>query len=71
MANDTQRKIHDLLSGAGFRVLRAGSHLVWSNGEHRIITAATASDHRAYLNIRAELRRKLRPLEESECLQRK
>lgn len=47
-----------MLKDAGYRVIRWGAHKVWENDRgDRITTAVSASDHRAWKNIRAQMRR--------------
>lgn len=60
-----------LMDEHGYNLLREGNHHVWSNGKHRIVTAKSASDHRAFLNIRAIVRKYQREDEQHEQPERK
>lgn len=54
----SRRDINAVMEGAGFRIRRdTGPHIVWERDGQVITTAKTASDYRAILNMKAEVRR--------------
>lgn len=55
--SDVQRQIDEYLENNGFKLLRRNKHLIWSDGINQITTAMSASDYRAFYNIRATVRR--------------
>ena len=57
MSGNFFREIQSYMKDEGFYILREGSHLVWSNGVHVVVTARTPSCPRALKNIKAHVRR--------------
>lgn len=53
MTSHAQRELRELMKEEGFWVLRQNGHIIWTDGELRICTAASPSCHRAVKNIRA------------------
>jgi predicted RNA binding protein YcfA (HicA-like mRNA interferase family) len=58
---DSTKKIIALAEQYGFKLIRKKTHLVFRNNKGiQLVTAASASDHRAFKNIKSIIKRLLK-----------
>lgn len=61
-----KKEVEKLMEESGFEISRYSSGgIIWTDGVSLVNTAQTPSDHRALLNIRADVRRAIRKREEA------
>lgn len=57
------RELEDLMRENGFMLSRKDRHAIWTDGVTVLVTSRTPSDHRAEMNIVADIRRAVRKRE--------